>query len=99
MSKKSTKAFKAIQVAFELEQKISQMIRIEAVKNGLTPSDQIRKILGLKYKNPQRPRLTISLTQEDYKVLGELYNIDEENLLAIKRKMINILIEKYSIEI
>jgi len=95
---KNQKALKAIQVAFELEQDIAKNIRVRAAKNGLTPSDQIRKILGLTYSPPKRPRLTVSLSQDDYKELGKKFGIDPGNTIDIKRKIVEALIDDNSVD-
>jgi len=91
--KKSDKAVKAVQIAFEMENKVARRIKTSAAKNNLNPSDQIRKILGLTYNKPIRPRLTVSLTLDDYEILGEKYNIDASKTLEIKAKMIEELME------
>jgi len=97
MSKKEwdviKQTIKATQIAFELEQKAACHIREVAAREGLTPSDQIRKILGLTYSPPKRPRLTVSLTQNDYEVLGQKYKIDAKDHLGIKRRIIEDLIK------
>ena len=78
------KTIRAIQVAFEFGGELPDYIREVAAKNGLTPSDQIRKIIGLGYKKPKRPRLTISLREEDYINLGTRYNLSSEDRQAIR---------------
>jgi len=83
----------AIQMAFELEQKIAKNIRIAAAGEGITSSDEIRKRLGLSYSLPQRPRLTLSLTPEDYKTLGKRFKIDANDPLEIKRRIIKQLVD------
>lgn len=92
---KSHKAVKANQIAFELEQKIAQQIHKISAKEGLTPSNQIRKIIGLSFSPPKRPRLTISLSPEDYKELGEKYKVDPEDTFEIKRHIMEELIHKF----
>ncbi|MFT6072596.1 MAG: hypothetical protein ACJARD_001645 [Alphaproteobacteria bacterium] len=84
-------SLKAIQLAFELEQEIATKIKLEAAHNNLNPSDQIRKILGLSYSPPKRPRLTVSLKPEDYHILGEKFNISPDNQLEIRRQIIAFL--------
>ena len=86
------KAAKATQIAFDLEQKAALYIRELAAKEGLTPSDQIRKMLGLSYSTPKRPRLTVSLTPEDYTQLGKKYKLDAKNTLEIRRRIMDELI-------
>ena len=88
---KKDQVVKAMQVAFEMERDIARAIRERAARNGLTPSDQMRKILGLSYSPPKRPRLTISLSVEDYAALGKKYGIVPENTLEIKRKIMDQL--------
>ncbi len=91
---KQNKIIRATQVAFELEQKVAQKIQELAAKDGLNSSSQIRKLIGLPYSPPKRPRLTVSLSLEDYKKLGTKYNIDANDTLEIKRMIMRELIEE-----
>ena len=72
-----------MQVVFELEQPESQALRIKAIEQGLSPSDYIREIIGLPRKKPVRPRLSVSLSQEDYQILAKRYHLkpDEKDLI------------------
>lgn len=89
----SIKAIKAVQVAFDMDEKIQLSIRKQALEAGLSPSDQIRDILGLAInKRPKRPRLTVSLAPADYQVLAEKYGLKAEQQLEIKRKLMDELI-------
>lgn len=90
---KDTPSIKATQIAFEMEQKIASYIRELAVKEGLTPSDQIRKMIGLTYSPPKRPRLTVTLSEDDYGALGKKFKIDPSETLAIKRRIMEELIK------
>jgi len=89
----SVKAIKAVQVAFDMDEKIQLAIRTQALQAGLSPSDQIRDILGLSInKRPKRPRLTVSLAPDDYLVLAEKYQLEPEQQLEIKKKLMDELI-------
>lgn len=89
----SVKAIKAVQVAFDMDEKIQLAIRKEALDAGLSPSDQIRDILGLPInKRPKRPRLTVSLATEDYLILAEKYQLKPDQQLEIKKKLMDDLI-------
>ena len=93
----SVKAAKATQVAFDMDEKIQLEIRKEALEEGLSPSDKIRDILGLNInKRPKRPRLTVSLSLDDYQVLAEKYQLNAEQQLEIKRKLMDDLINYVS---
>jgi len=90
----SVKAIKAVQVAFDMDEKIQLTIRKQALDAGLSPSEQIRDILGLPVnKRPKRPRLTVSLSQNDYQLLAKEYNLLPEQQLEIKKILMNKLIE------
>ncbi len=94
---KNNKAIKANQMAFEFEKGVVEKIQKTALKAGLTTSNQIRKLIGLSYSPPKRPRLTISLSEEDCAYLGEKYNVDPKNYLDIKRQIIQELDKKLNI--
>lgn len=85
---KTNKAAKATQIAFELEQKVAQQIHEMAAKEGLTTSSQIRKLVGLSYSPPKRPRLTVSLSPEDYVELGKKYEVEADDRLEIRRRIV-----------
>ena len=89
----SIKAMKAVQVAFDMDEQFQLAIRREALEAGLSPSDQIRTILGLPTsKRPKRPRLTVSLSPADYELLAEKYELDASQQLEIKRKLMDDLV-------
>jgi len=89
----SVKAIKAVQVAFDMDEKIQLSIRKQALDAGLSPSEQIRDILGLPInKRPKRPRLTVSLAPSDYEILAEKYQLSAEDQLEIKKKLMDDLI-------
>lgn len=101
-----TRSIEAIQVAFELRPGIPDFIRVTAAQNGLSPSAQIRNIIGLPYQKAKRPRLTVSLSNDDYLALGKRYNImpDENNeleswqRLGIRQKIEQELLDFYTQE-
>ncbi len=90
----SQKALKAVQVAFDMDEKIQYQIRKAALDNNLSPSDQIRHILGLTvHKRPKRPRLTVSLNAGDYQELAQRYGLQADQQLEIKKQVIADLIK------
>ncbi|MCU7885293.1 MAG: hypothetical protein KZQ82_13970 [Candidatus Thiodiazotropha sp. (ex Lucinoma annulata)] len=92
----SDKAIRATQVAFDVENEIIDTIKKEACHKGVAPSDMIRRILGLNVTvKPVRPRLTMSLKEDDYHVLAEKYGLLPSERLAIKTRMIDE-IRKYA---
>lgn len=90
---KNQQAAKATQVAFDLDEKFQYSIRKAALDAGVSPSDQIRTILGLSVsKRPTRPRLTVSLNAEDYVQLAEKYGLSADAQLEIKRRVLDDLV-------
>jgi hypothetical protein len=90
----SDKSIRAVQVVFELEQARIRALRISAVKQDLSPSDYIRDILGLPRKEPLRPRLSMSLSDDDYKILAKRYKLkpDEKDQIreCIKNELLDV---------
>jgi hypothetical protein len=90
----SDAALKAVQVAFDVEEAVMDAVRTAAFDNHLSTSDQIRHILKLAVsKRPKRPRLTVSLTAQDYEILGERYDLPPEDRLAIKERVTQELVK------
>lgn len=81
----SDAALRAVQVAFDVEQQVIEAVRYAALENQLSPSDQIRKILELPITSkPVRPRLTVTLSDDDYALLAQRFGIDVEDKRRIK---------------
>ena len=92
--KRSDKAVRAVQVAFDTSEEISRKIRIAASRTGISASDQIRKIIGLPISSrPQRPRLTVSLSEEDYELLAKRYKLLPNDKQMIKARVIEELLQ------
>ncbi|WP_417761469.1 hypothetical protein [Shewanella sp.] len=88
------KAAKATQVAFDLDEHFQYSIRKAALDRGVSPSDQIRMILGLSVsRRPKRPRLTVSLSAEDYVLLAEKYGLPPDAQLDIKKRVLEDLVD------
>jgi len=90
---RSDKNIRAVQVIFELEQAYSKLLRINAIQQDLSPSDYIRDIIGLPRKKPVRPRLSISLSSEDYKILAKRYTLSADQKAEIREQIKQDLIE------
>jgi hypothetical protein len=90
----SDAALRAVQVAFDVEKKVIDAVRYAAFENQVSPSDQIRKILGLPCTaKPLRPRLTVSLSDADYALLAERFGIGVEDKRKIKEALHEALID------
>ena len=92
---KSNKSIRAVQVIFELEQEESRALRIKAIEKNLSPSDYIREVIGLPRKKPLRPRLSISLSEEDYKILANRYHLNPDEKDKIRAKIKQELVKNY----
>ena len=89
----TSKALKAVQVAFYVDEQVQNKIRQDACLQGISPSDMIRYITQLPVSSPpKRPRLTASLNSDDYALLAERYNLDANDTLEIKRRVMQELI-------
>ncbi|VAW51853.1 hypothetical protein MNBD_GAMMA06-2061 [hydrothermal vent metagenome] len=89
----SDKNIRAVQVIFELEQAQSKLLRINAIKQDLSPSDYIRDIIDLPRKKPVRPRLSISLSSDDYTLLAARYALSVDQKSEIRERIKQDLVE------
>ena len=81
----SETALRAAQVAFDVEQAVMEAIRIAAFHEHVSPSTQIRAVLGLPVAaRPKRPRLTVTLDESDYVLLAARYGLEPSDRLGIK---------------
>ena len=84
----SQKAVRAVQIAFDTGDEVSTRIRVAASRNGISASDQIRLIVGLPISSrPKRPRLTVTLSEEDYKQLAKKYGLKRVDKVQIKSQV------------
>lgn len=91
--KGSDDAIKAVQVAFDVEETVMEAVRRAAFEHHVSPSDQIRRLLSLPTaERPKRPRLTVTLSADDYVLLGQRYGLAAEDRLTIKEKVTEELI-------
>jgi hypothetical protein len=90
----SVPAIKAVQVAFDVSESVMEAVRKAAFDNSLSTSDQLREILGLEIvRQAKRPRLTISLSSEDYQVLGKRFGVKAQDYLTIKERVMLELVD------
>ena len=91
---KQKPAIRATQLAFDLSTQVQKKIKKKAIDSDLTPSDMIRKILGLEVKSKKtRQRLTFYLNDEELSALSQRYDIAEEDKISIKQKVAEELID------
>jgi hypothetical protein len=89
----SDAALRSVQVAFDVEKQVIDAVRYAAFESQLSPSDQIRKILGLPCTSkPVRPRLTVTLSDADYAILAERFGVTVDDKRKIKEALHEALI-------
>lgn len=90
---KQEKAIRATQMAFDLSMDVQKHIKKQAIDEELTPSDMIRKILGLEVKSKKtRQRLSFNLNDDELKTLAKQFSLDENDKRAVKQQVADILI-------
>ena len=89
----SDEALRAVQVAFDVEATVMEAVRAAAFLNDVSTSDQIRLLLSLPTTHKaKRPRLTVTLSAQDYELLGARYRMPAEDRLGIKERVTDELI-------
>ncbi|AOT11132.1 hypothetical protein [Pseudoalteromonas luteoviolacea] len=91
---KQEKAVRATQLAFDLSSEVQKFIKKNAIDEELTPSDMIRRILGLEIKSKKtRQRLSFNLSDEEIGLLAERFDIADGDKRMVKQKVADLLIQ------
>ena len=78
-------ALRKIQVHFEFRQSLLRKVRLAAAAADLSYSDYVRKLVGLPFSKIQRPRISLSFSDSDLRVLAERYAKPDADPQALKR--------------
>ena len=85
-------AVRATQMAFDLSSDVQKQIKKQAIDQELTPSDMIRKILGLDVKSKKtRQRLSFNFDDEIAQLAGR-FDVPSEDKRAVKQQVAELLI-------
>ncbi|MGP4844561.1 hypothetical protein ACTXGQ_10555 [Marinobacter sp. 1Y8] len=85
---REVKAVQAVQMAFDLSSDIQRAFRVASVMQDLNTSDMVRKVLGLPYKRKRvRPRLTVTLHDDDFEELAKRYGLKPEERAEIRERV------------
>nr|WP_194710021.1 hypothetical protein [Pseudoalteromonas sp. S16_S37] len=82
-------------MAFDLSSEVQKSIKKQAIDQELTPSDMIRKILGLEVKSKKtRQRLSFNLSNEEIELLAARFGVPTSDKRAVKQRVAELLIEQ-----
>ena len=79
------RALRKIQVHFEFRQSLLRKVRLAAATADLSYSDYVRKLVGLPFSKIQRPRISLSFSDTDLRILAERYAKPEADPQVLKR--------------
>ncbi len=74
-----------VQVHFEFQQALMRKVRMAAATTNLSYSDYVRKLVGLPYARIQRPRISLSFSEDDLACLAERYGKSVADPGVLKR--------------
>ena len=95
--KAEQQALRKVQVHFEFHQELMHQVRTEAARDKLSPSDYVRKVVGLPYSKIQRPRISLSFSDGDMRILAEKYSV-EPNTVLLKKHVVDEIEELFKTE-
>ena len=78
-------ALRKIQVHFEFRQSLLRKVRLAAAAADLSYSDYVRKLVGLPFSKIQRPRISLSFSDSDLRILAERYAKPNADPQVLKR--------------
>lgn len=79
------RALKKIQVHFEFRQSLLRKVRLAAAADDLSYSDYVRKLVGLPFSKIQRPRISLSFSDADLRILADRYAKSSAEPQVLKR--------------
>ena len=88
-------ALKRVQLHFTFTAHARKRLQHDAIDVDLTPSNYIRKLIGLPYVKTTRPRIGLSFSEQDFVHLSQRYAIDPDNREALKRKVTEEINRRY----
>lgn len=80
------------QLSFDLDESIMSKIKEISIRDGISPNDVVRRVIGLEVSPPKRPRISLSVTQSELEKLSGEMNVNPEDSTKLK-KSIKELIE------
>lgn len=80
-------ALKKVQVHFTFTAYATKCLKHDAVDQDITPSNLVRKIVGLSFDASIRQRIGLSLTEQDFSLLSHRYGVSESDKAEIKRRV------------
>ena len=81
------RALRKVQLHFEFQQALMQRVRMAAAAENLTYADFVRKLVGLPYARIQRPRISLSFSEEDLALLAGRYRAPAGELALLKQRV------------
>jgi hypothetical protein len=91
---KQRAALRKIQMAFDLSGAVQKSIKREALEADLSPSDMVRRILGLEVASRKiRERISFSLTDEEMAVLAQRFGLDLEKRADLRKQIAEALVD------
>jgi len=79
------RALRKIQVHFEFRQSLLRKVRLAAAGADLSYTDYVRKLVGLPFSKIQRPRISLSFSDADLRILSERYAEPSADPQVLKR--------------
>lgn len=79
------RALKKVQVHFEFRQSLLRKVRLAAAAEDLSYSDYVRKLVGLPFSKIQRPRISLSFSDADLRILADRYAKPSAEPQVLKR--------------
>ena len=92
------RALRKVQLHFEFQQALMQRVRMAAAAENLTYADFVRKVVGLPYARIQRPRISLSFSEEDLALLAGRYREPAAEPATLKRRVMEEMSRRFCCE-
>jgi hypothetical protein len=86
------------QLSFDLEDGIMSKIKSISIRDGISPNDVVRRVIGLDVSKPKRPRISLSMTQSELIQVSSEMDINPDDSGQLKRSIKKLIETEYDKE-
>lgn len=83
------------QLSFDLNDSLMAKIKSVSIRDGISPNDVVRRVMGLDVSPPKRPRISLSMTHKELIKVSEDMDIDPENSGQLKKNIKKLIELEY----
>jgi hypothetical protein len=82
------------QLSFDFDESVMSKIKEISIRDGISPNDVVRRVIGLDVNPPKRPRISLSITQSELEKLSGEMDVNVNDSSKLKRNIKELIENK-----